>query len=47
MLRIIKKLFAWLIPKCPDCGEKMYTEFLDMKWDNLVYKCDKCNKRWM
>ena len=32
---------------CPDCGGKLHDEFLDMQFNKLVYKCEKCGKEWM
>ena len=48
MLKLLKRLFTqlWAV-KCPECNEPMVAEFLDMKWDRMVYKCKSCNKRWM
>lgn len=32
---------------CPKCKKgKLHSEFLDMVWDNMVYKCDHCGERF-
>ena len=48
MFKFLKNLFTHFIAiKCPECDGVLKAEFLDMKWDRMVYKCNKCNKRWM
>lgn len=32
---------------CPDCRGVMTSEFLDMEFDSVVYRCTKCNKEWI
>lgn len=32
--------------KCPECGSKMHSEY-NAKYDKLVWKCTKCDKRWI
>ena len=32
---------------CPECNGRMKSEYLDMELDTLVYKCEKCGKKWI
>lgn len=40
----IKKFFKC---RCPRCGGRVRSEFLDPHIDKLVYKCDDCGKRYI
>lgn len=44
ILELIKELFTL---RCPDCGGIMRSEFLDMEFDRLVYKCTDCGEEWI
>jgi len=47
-LKYLKDLFTQFFKQsCPLCGGKMSCEMLDMEFDSLVYKCDKCNKEFI
>ena len=32
---------------CPECNGRMKSEYLDMELDKLVYKCEKCGKKFI
>ena len=44
IIRLYEKHFKH---HCPDCDGVMYSIFLDMKLDKLVYKCRVCSKEWV
>ena len=45
--RIIEKIKDIFRIHCPDYGEIMKSEYLDMEIDHMVYKCTKCGKEWI
>jgi hypothetical protein len=48
MNKFIDKFLKWLLIRCPDrCGGMLHTEFYDMKFDKLVWKCSKCKKEFI
>lgn len=47
MKNIIEKIKDLLALHCPECNGRMKSEYLDMQFDNMVYKCTKCGKEWM
>ena len=44
ILKFIKELFTL---RCPYCGGVMKSEFLDMEFDRMVYKCTECEREWI
>ena len=45
---IIVFTIIYLMPhKCPKCGGKLHSEFFDMQFDKMVYRCDKCGKEYI
>ena len=40
----IKDIFSL---HCHECNGRMKSEYLDMELDSLVYKCEKCGKKWI
>lgn len=38
ILEKIKDIFSL---HCPECNGRMKSEYLDMRFDNLVYKCQE------
>ena len=49
LAKYIKQNFReHILSKCPKCKVgRLRSEFLDMDWDKIVYKCDKCNDRFI
>ena len=45
--KIKEKIIDIFSMHCPDCGARMKSEFLDMRYDSLVWKCTKCGKEWI
>lgn len=45
--RIKRNYREYFLSKCPECKEgRLKSEFLTVH-ETVVYKCDKCNKRWI
>lgn len=47
-LKVIwEKIKDMLSLHCPECNGRIKSECLDMELDTLVYKCEKCGKKWI
>ena len=44
ILEKVKDIFSL---HCPECKGRMKCEYLDMEFDTLVYKCEKCGKKFI
>ena len=44
---IIAKCKDLIYLHCPECSGIMKSEMLDMEFDLIVYKCQKCGKEWV
>lgn len=50
-MKIFNKFINWINNifsiKCPKCDNKMDILYLNMKYDSLVYRCEKCKKNYI
>ena len=47
MRKLLKKIKDLFNLHCPECNGIVKSEYLDMQFDKMVYKCTKCGKEWM
>ena len=47
MKKLLKKIKDLFSLHCLKCNGIVKSEYLDMQFDKMVYKCTKCGKEWM
>ena len=50
LIAIIKRIYRYLKPKCPDCGGIMNNDDCHIFKSGFVmnvYTCEKCGKKWI